>query len=86
MDELIDKIMEAIVQAYVTQFQDLFNRVPHEFDFAFLVAMKVTLEALLPGLSEEDRELYDFMVRNSETLVMPRAMDPRNEETNHGED
>ena len=78
----IEKIIERVVQRYVTQLQDLYNDVPDLFDWAFLAAMSVFLAALLPHLDPAARDLYDEVIGKSETMILPRSADPRNEVEN----
>lgn len=75
-----EEVIERVVQRYVTQIQDLYNEVPDLLVWAFLAAMKVFLDSLLPHLDPAGRALYDDVVNNSETTIFPRAADPRLEE------
>lgn len=74
MDEYIDSFIETFFQSamerHIKEFQQLFNAVPGPFRFIFLAAMKVTLEALLPTLSDSDREIYDGILAGSRTIVV----------------
>ena len=73
----IEAAIERVVQRYVTQIQDLYNEVPDLLVWAFLAAMKVFLDSLIPHLDPAGRALYDDVVNNSETTIFPRAADPR---------
>ena len=72
-----DKVIEEFMQRLITMFQDGFNAVPDYAEPLYLAAMKVFLEAVLPGLTPPGRELYDHVVGHSETRVMPEIFDPR---------
>lgn len=79
----IEKIIERVVQHYVTDLQDMYNDVPDIFEWAFLAAMRAFLDAMLPHMASEQRALFDEVVNNAETQILPRAADPRLTEADH---
>ena len=76
-DDVVHEIVDMVVQRHITDLVDLYNEVPQQFDWAFLAAMKVTLEALLPRLSITDLAIYEHVVGNSQTTVLLSMFDPR---------
>ena len=72
-----DEIIEKSMQRLITTFADGFNAMPDLAEPLYLAAMKVFLEAMVPCLTPPGREIFDHVVANSETVIMPGSFDPR---------
>lgn len=70
MEEMAERILEMLMQAHIRAITDLYREVPEAFNFSFLAALKVVLDALLPTMSDHDRELYEGVLNASEVMVI----------------
>lgn len=75
--KIVQKIVEETVQGMAYKISDLCEKYDSEETVFFLVAEQLHIRALLPLLSEKDRKLFDKLVENGETAVLPMSMDPR---------
>lgn len=82
--ELI-KTTTRIVQDMAYKLSDLCERYPDGAAVFFLAAEQLHIRALLPLLSEKDRQVFEILTTRATTTVLPFAFDPRKRggETEH---
>lgn len=76
-DDFMFRFIESCIRVNTDDVMQVYDKIPEEFSFTFLVALKVLHDGLLPTLNERDRQLYDKIMEHSETVVIKI---PRKEE------
>ena len=74
--ELI-KTTTRIVQDMAYKLSDLCGRYPEGAAVFFLAAEQLHIRALLPLLSEKDRQVFEILTTRATTTVLSFAFDPR---------
>lgn len=77
LDKIIVRVVEETVQNMAYKICDLCVKYDSEATVFFLVAEQLHIRALLPLMSDKDREVYERLLDMSTTAVLPGSMDPR---------
>ena len=75
--KIVEKIVTQLMQEMAYKLSDLCESYDSEQIVFFLASETLHVRALLPLLSDKDREVYDKLLSASTTAVMPKEMDPR---------
>lgn len=73
----VAKATTRIVQDMVYKLSDLCGRYPDAAAVFFLAAEQLHIRAVLPLLSEKDRQVFEILTTRATTTVLPFAFDPR---------
>lgn len=76
--KIVEKVVNRLMQEMAYRISDLCESYSSEQTVFFLAAEELHVRALLPLLSDKDREVYNRLLEVSTTAVMPKEMDPRN--------
>lgn len=71
------KATTRIVQDMAYKISDLCELYPNGAAVFFLAAEQLHIRALLPLLSEKDRQVFETITTKAGTTVLPFALDPR---------
>lgn len=71
------KTTTRIVQDMAYKLSDLCGRYPDGAAVFFLAAEQLHIRAVLPLLSEKDRQVFEILTTRATTTVLPFAFDPR---------
>lgn len=80
MNDQEKKLIKAttrIVQDMAYKLSDLCGRYPAAAEVFFLAAEQLQIRAVLPLLSEKDRQLFEILTTQATMTVLPFAFDPR---------
>lgn len=75
--KIIEKVVNRLMQEMAFKISDLCESYDSEQTVFFLAAETLHARAVLPLLSEKDREIYHKLLEASTTAVLPTSMDPR---------
>lgn len=75
--KIVEKVVNRLMQEMAYRISDLCESYDSEQTVFFLASETLHVRALLPLLSDKDREIYNRLLDAATTAVMPKAMDPR---------
>lgn len=75
--KIIEKVVNRLMQEMAYKISDLCGSYNSGQTVFFLAAETLHVRALLPLLSDKDREIYSKLLEVWTTAVMPKSMDPR---------
>ena len=77
LTKIIERVVNRLMQEMAYNISDLCESYDSEQTVFFLASEELHVRALLPLLSDKDREVYNRLLAVSTTAVMPGSMDPR---------
>lgn len=75
--KIVEKVVNRLMQEMAYKISDLCESYNSEQTVFFLAAETLRVRAVLPLLSDKDREVYNRLLEASTTAVLPASMDPR---------
>lgn len=79
--EILDRVA-AELQEMAYRLSDLADRYGTEQQVFFLVAEQLHINALLPHLDDRDKRVFEILTKRAQTVLLPKAFDPRAKESN----
>lgn len=78
----ISRMVGDELQRMAYRLSDLADRYDPEEQVFFLVAEQLHINALLPHLDDRDKRVFEILMKRAQTMLLPKAFDPRTEESN----
>lgn len=78
--DIVEKVTDEL-QRMAYRLSDLADRYDAEEQVFFLVAEQLHINAMLPHLDDRDKRVFEILTKRAQTVLLPKAFDPRSADT-----
>ena len=78
--DLAAVVAEALMQTVSYKLGDVVNQYPASLQPFVMVVFRSLHDAIVGGFSDDERKLYESLIRRTVMMTLPKSMDPREKE------